>query len=320
MITVLPQLPCENRYTADWIQMWDRELTKLNVQFEIFGHDIPTQVTKFFTNPEYALRYECDQIRALSQTENLDKVLCLDVDFPGLLCAAIPTLKLTKPNVKFYGYLHVGSWGSGDIFEGSVGKKQLERAIFDTFDMIFVATNYHKEKIQKYYGEKFDNLKVVGFPFYGKDVEAYVNPLSFEEKKGVVINGRWEQSDSVLLSRIQTHFLDLRLVPIRVSDRKGYFEQLNQAKIVISVKIEETFGVGQLEAGTLGSIPLCPKAYSYPEVIGDDRLLYSNTDDLIEKLSYLVNLGKNPFQIDIKKYEQVIPNIVFFIESAGVEG
>ena len=166
MIHLLPQLPCRNRYTEDWIKMWSRELNKLCVGFQVWGHDVSTPITKFFTDPAYALRYECDQIRDLSQIDHLEKIFCLDVDFPGLLSSAIPVLKLMNPKLKCYGYLHAGSWCNGDIWTGIPGKKQVERAMFDTFDKVFVASWYHKQKIQWYFNRGFENLEVVGFPFY----------------------------------------------------------------------------------------------------------------------------------------------------------
>jgi len=320
MILVLPQLPCKNRYTEDWIKVWVRELSKLGVNFEILGHDVAGSVTKFFTNPEYALRYECFQIKALSQKDCLDKVLCLDGDFPGLLCAAIPTLKLTNPKAKFYTYLHAGSWCNGDIFCGIPGKRQSERAIFDTYDKVFVATDYHKKKIEECFGEKFDNLMVVGFPFYRKDVYAYAKPLPFEEKIGVVINGRLEQSSSNLMEKIKKRFRYTDISVLHAQSRKEYYDLLNKARVVVSLKIEETFGIGAMEAYVLGALVLNPKSYAYPEVMGDEHMLYSDEDDLIKKVGFFLNpLSENFFQnkVSMEQYEQVIPNIVSHIEGDG---
>lgn len=305
MIHLLPQLPCNNRYTEDWAGMWSRELINLGMQCEVFGHNLPTEVTRFFTDPDYALRYECDQIRALSQRDYLDTIFCLDIDFPGLLSAAIPVLKLGHPKLKCFGYLHAGSWNNGDIFSGTLGKKHLERAMFDIFDRVFVATEYHKQNIERYLGGSPDTLEVVGFPFYRKDVEYYAKPLPFEEKSGIIVVGRGEQSNKDLLDTV-TKKLGTEVSVIEATSRAGYFYQLNKAKVVLSLKTEETFGISQLEAYVLGGIPLSPNAYSYPEVIGDERLLYNDKNDLIDKLAYLLSLKENLFQIDIEKYEHVI--------------
>jgi len=305
MMYLLPQLPCKNRYTEDWVFIWVRELLNLGFQFKVLGTFTPTAITKFFTDPNKALMYECKQIENLVRY-SLDKIFCLDIDFPGLLSSAIPVLKLMNPKLRCYGYLHAGSWCNGDIFSKTPGKKHLERAMFDIFDRIFVATYYHKKKIEGYYGEVFDNLKVVGFPFYKKDVLHYVKPLPFEEKNGILINGRLEQSNTEIVDTIRKRFINQRVEFVNAKNRKEYYNQLNHAKIVLSLKTEETFGIGQLEAYVLGSIPLCPNDFAYPEVIGDKHLLYDNEEDLLLTLGYLTRFEVNPFQINIEKYEQVI--------------
>lgn len=316
MLHLLSQLPCRNRYTEDWIGIWTRELKNLGLQFRMLGDTRPVIITKYFTDPNKALEYECNQIRTLSWYHPRE-IFCLDIDFPGLLSAAIPVLKLMNPKLKCFGYLHAGSWCNGDIFNETPGKKLLERAMFDIFDRIFVASYYHKGKIERYFGEKFDNLEVVGFPFYKKDVFRYVKPLSFEEKNGILINGRLEQSNIDLVDRIREEFENEEINVVSAENRREYYNLLNKAKIVISLKTEETFGIGQLEAYVLGSIPLCPNKYAYPEVIGDARLLHSDEEDLINKLTYLIGLKENCFRIDVEKYERVIPTCIATLNQEG---
>jgi len=310
MLYILPQLPCKNRYTEDWAAIWARELLNLGFQFKMLGTFTPVPITKFFTDPGMALLYECNQIKNLVKYSP-DKIFCLDIDFPGLLSSAIPVLKLMNPKLKCYGYLHAGSWCDGDIFSKTQGKKYLERAMFDVFDKIFVATYYHKKKIEKYFGEKFENIEVVGFPFYKKDVLYYTTPLSYEEKNGILINGRIEQSNIGIVDIIRKEFKNQRIQFVNAKNRKEYYNQLNHAKIVLSLKMEETFGIGQLEAYVLGAIPICPNDFAYQEVIKDKHLLYSDEEDLVKKLTYLIGLEKNLFHIDIEQYEQVISNIMY---------
>jgi len=314
MITVLPQLPCENRYTADWIQVWRRELRKLDVSFQMVDPHNPyfplAKVTKYFTDPYKALEYECAQIQALTVIKP-DKILCLDVEFPGLMTPAIQLLRLTNPKLKACGYLHAGCWCDGDVWSRTKGRPWIDRMIFDTYDKVFVATYYHTKKIEDYFGRKFNNLVVVGFPFYQEDVVAYAKPIPFEEKKGILISGRLEQSNSRLIDTIKQKFTDVSV--LQASSRKEYYKLLNKAKVILSLKTEETFGIGQLEAYVLHSIPLCPNQFAYPEVVGDERLLYSSEDDLVDKLTRLMELKFNPFYIDIKQYESTIKRCVEYM-------
>lgn len=314
MLYLLPQLPVKNRYTEDWIQMWERELTRLGVAFSVIGSKKVEPLTKYFTNPEKALRYECNQIKELTKLKSA-KLLCLDTDFPGLLAPAIQVLKLTNPDLKCYGYLHAGSWCNGDIFKDTSGKKWMERAMFDVFDKIFVATNYHKKKIETFFGKSFKNIKVVGCPFYKEDVFRLAKPLKYSEKDVILVSGRPEQQAKSLLEELKENFgqnNDIIANP-KPKTRKEYFKLLSRAKIVISLKIEETFGLSQLEAYALGGIPLCPNRYSYPEIIKDKRLLYEDSEDLLTKLDYLLDLKENPFKINLDKYRETIPKIIELI-------
>ena len=157
MISVLPQLPCKNRYTEDWIKIWFRELRALDVPFIMFGEDKAVPVTKYFTDPIKSLDYQANQVRLLCNNPPMD-ILCLDVEFPGLISPAIQALRLMNPKLRAYGYLHAGVWCNGDVWAETKGRQHLDRMIFDTFDKVFVASKYHKRKIRYLYGEKFDNV------------------------------------------------------------------------------------------------------------------------------------------------------------------
>lgn len=309
MISVLPQLPCENRYTEDWIRVWTRELRNLDVPFIMLGDDKAVPVTKYFTDPKKALDHEANQIRLLCNIPPMN-IFCLDVEFPGLISPAIQALRLMNSGLKAYGYLHAGSWCNGDVWSDTPGRYPMDRVMFDVFNKIFVASNYHKNKIQDYYGEEFDNVEVVGFPFYKQDVLDYVSSLPFKEKHGILINGRVEQSNIEIVDVLRKRFSDQKIQFVNAKSRAEYYSQLNQAKVVLSLKTEETFGIGPLEAYTLGGIPLSPNKFAYSEVISDERLLYEGEDDLMDKLDYLLQLEKNPFHIDIEKYEQTIAKCV----------
>ena len=308
MIYLVPPLPVKNRYTEDWIKVWERELKKLGKSYVVVGSKKVESLTMFFTNPQKALIYECKQIEFLAKTK-VDKLLCLDIDFPGLITSAIQVLRLTNPDLVAYGYLHAGSWCNGDIFKSTAGKSFVERAMFDTFDKIFVATNYHKQKIERYFGKEFKNLEVVGYPFYKEDILRYAN--SHQKKSIILISGRPEQSDMGLVDRIKKKFSKEKIiVNPKCKTRKDYFQLLSKAKIFISLKTEETFGLSVLEACTLGTLVLCPNLYSYPEILKNEFLLYENGDDLLSRLENLLRLRHVEGFVDLEEYRQTIFRIV----------
>ena len=73
-----------------------------------------------------------------------------------------------------------------------------------------------------------------------------------------------------------------------VKSRTQYINWLKQGSIVISTACQENFGISVVEAIRYGCIPLLPARLAYPEVIPErfnNRVLYQNTDELVEKLT-----------------------------------
>ncbi len=76
-----------------------------------------------------------------------------------------------------------------------------------------------------------------------------------------------------------------------VESRKEYYRWLENGSIIISTANQENFGMSVVEAVRYGCIPLLPDRLSYPEIIPKTfhrDFLYSNQEDLVEKLSILI--------------------------------
>ena len=73
-----------------------------------------------------------------------------------------------------------------------------------------------------------------------------------------------------------------------VASRTQYINWLKQGSLVISTACQENFGISVVEAVRYGCLPLLPARLTYPEVIPKrfhSRVLYQNTDELVEKLT-----------------------------------
>jgi hypothetical protein len=316
MLYVVPQLPVKNRYSEEWSSIWSRELSKLKIEHTIVKERKPVSMKKskvnFFSDLRESIKYECNQIKYLiDNVKEGDKILWLDFDFPGLSIPATQLIKLSNPTIKSYAYCHAGSWCNKDIWSSIPSKKKIEDAGFDIFDKVFVATNYHKEKIENYFGKKMNNIYVVGFPLYKEDVIKYTKPIEWKEKKGIIVIGRIEQSNPNIINSVLNNY-EKQTTFKKFRNRKEYFNALNKSKILISPKIEETFGLTAMEAVMLGTIPLCPNNYSYKELLPQE-LLYSNENELNEKIKPLLN-EKPSISIDLSKYEGSIKEIVRLME------
>lgn len=314
MIHILPQAPLKNRYTEDWIPMWKRELDKLNVNYTIVGDETTIDSEGLFGNLQAAVDYELKQIQyCFDNLDSIDKILHLDTDFPGLFVAAAQLLKWKKPSLKIFGFCHAGSWNTGDIFSESLGKYDLELATLEIFDKIFVATEYHKKKIEDFFdiGNR-DNICVTGLPYYHRDVMDKVNVIkTLTEKELILISGRREQSNGDLIDKFKERYKNLEFVDFsQIKNRRQYFEVLNNTRIAVSFKVEETFGLSQFEVHSLGGLTLSPNKFSYPELIKEEELIYTSEEDLFVKFENLLSKFCNDYFIEMEVYEKSIENMV----------
>ena len=71
-------------------------------------------------------------------------------------------------------------------------------------------------------------------------------------------------------------------------DKKEYYNLIRHAKVVFSASLQETFGIGTVEAMMLGAIPVVPNRLSYPELY-NTRFLYADLPDAESKIKYIMN-------------------------------
>jgi len=89
--------------------------------------------------------------------------------------------------------------------------------------------------------------------------------------------------------------------------KSDYLKWLSRGDIVISTAIQENFGISIVEAVRAGCIPYLPNRLSYPEIIPDsyhNDFLYSNRDDLVDKLVYFFSGERSGSNADIKEKVQ----------------
>lgn len=324
-LAVFVQLPVFNRYTENWIDMWSQELSRLNVDFEIFGnkevkHFDRNVSCNYFTDTAKSIIYECSQISAFATCiDEFTHLLVLDADFPGMVASIIPTFKLMNKKLKCYTYLHAGSYCKGDVYtitkQTQTIKKHQEYAMLKTYDKIFVASKYHKSIIKKYFNETFNNIIITGMPIDREWIVNTVEYTPFKEKEGIFIAGRIEQCNRELIDLIKEEFADDCNVydsynsPI-FSNRLDFLNFVNKRKVVVSIKTEDTFGLIPAEASILGSFVLIPAKHGISETLKNKDLLYYSDTDMLSKLSYLVEKDKNPYKIDWKQHDNAIRTIM----------
>ncbi len=298
MIDTITQLPLCDRYTSLWHE-WFHSHPGFAIHSppHTWGTVDRTKSYNYFTNLEQSLAYEMIQLNLLLAGTILENLLITDLNFPGLAIQTVPVLRLKYPNMKVYGILHAGSWCRGDIFQGDTDKKEQELISIRMCEKVFVATHYHKSIIEQFFGRSFNNIVVLGgFPYYPEP------PPLTTKSRDVLVLGRREQVIDLKVDGWDYH---LDLIP-----RAKFLVKLSMYDVVVIPKVEETFGYAVLDAISVGTIPIVPNAYSYPELLPEEFLVEDSFESKV--FTVLSNLGQ--YQdllrtVDLPKYTGILDKL-----------
>jgi len=302
-IYFVPQLPVKNRYTEEWIEWFPEKFEEMGVDYKLILGDIKYPITyrktryNLFTDMDKAVYWELKQLEELMRISVAmredDVIFFADLDFPGLCLPFIQLLKIKKPKVKVYGYMHAGAYCRNDIFHPvKKSKLMLERALV-VVDGIFVGSKYHAQLLHNSVDVSMEKIFVVRAPFYRNYPMLYLRRTKPFAKREWDIGyvGRIDRQMNItkdlkllcyafpLLSFVVTHPIRGDIPPNltvkEVTNRKEYYELLADCRMLFNFSIESTFGYSVVEALSLDVIPIAPASYSYPEIIRDKNLLYT---------------------------------------------
>jgi hypothetical protein len=299
MLFYIPLEPYETRYTADWVQQFEDEFKSLKVPFKtIFGASTPSKVSDGgVLNACGTNIYKVTQLSAILQeigdgsVKDGDVIFFADLWFPG-----IESLFYVRDQVgidfKVCGILHAGTWDRAD-FTNRYGMRRwaadIEKGWLSQFDMIFVATAFHKAIICMD-GHKPDNIYITGLPFYGRALRD--NTPTCDREDIVVFPHRCDpEKHPEMFDTMAVAFPKYKFVKTIecTKNRKEYFELLAKAKIMVSFADQETFGYSTLEAMALGVRVFVPDRLSYTETVPTECRynsigeLYAKVHDEMEK-------------------------------------
>lgn len=275
----------KERYSQQWYSWFTEEFIKNNVCHTTIlpksGLNAKIETGEFLdvikTNSFKAEQLQC--ITRLFENKLVDKntvFFFMDSWFPGLEMLAYMRNALDIP-FKIAGIFHAGTWDQHD-FITKCGMKSwgrfCERAWFEILDVIFVATQFHKnliiensEYIQKCHLHLTDKIKVTGLPIYTDFVD------TVPKEKIVVFPHRMadekrpkdfkEMRNTLSLAYPDWKFVFSKEV---CKTKKEYYELLNKSAIAVSCAEQETFGIAQIEATLCGCIPVVPNQLAYKEL------------------------------------------------------
>ena len=293
-LVIIPQYPVLMRYQEWWLHELCNHLSPLHVINPNVSSPQTHREIKQFSIVTPAVEYELRQIQHLHNLlETLPENTVLffaDISFPGLFVGYVPLIKKLRPDVKLVGFCHATSANYKDFWEPVRNVKHvLEQFVFDFFDVVFVSTEYHANKLCKHFS--IDKTKIIityGLP---------VHPLLFEFKtdnktkkcKTVVITSRIDPQkiDMVEYDEItricQKHGVEVVITQKVCSSWESYYNTIAKSSLLIMTGLEDTFGYPCLEATLLKTPILAPRRCCYPEILTDD-CIFSTASEFEEKL------------------------------------
>jgi hypothetical protein len=315
----------ESRYTTQWYNYWKKEFSKVfNVEY-IDGKDIEQTIKKgAFLDFNTTNIYKAQQIEKIAVLFNENKIknddifLFMDGWHYGITALKY-MIQLNNINVKIFAYFHAGSWDKFDRITQAGFRKWAtfdECAWFNALDGSFVSTNFHKKLILDFFNGNIpkNKLHVVGFPMnwrketnvardfkhfsddlFKKDIVVFPHRLDKEKQPGKF---EW-------LKKQLPDFTYIRTMDEKRT-KEEYYKILQQAKISFSASLQETFGIGTVEALMLGAIPIVPYRLSYVELY-ERQFLYKDLYEARNKIRYFIkNYSKDHVQQAIKRNQEKI--------------
>lgn len=286
-LIIVPQYPTRLRY-QEW---WFTELPKRYEDY--FNNVIVLGAKKIdaegrnganrtgFAPVQKAIAFEMAQINEYMEMEIYedDILLLCDISFPGIFANI---LYHKKPD-KCFAICHATSRNTLDYFSPTrYSKWDVETGVSKLFDGIFVATEYHKEKLA------WKNTYTVGLPLppFHYEWEKRTQISKLKRRNNIISTSRDNiQKRNKLIEREITKRLGEEVIspPENMKTWDDYYYFLLESKVVVITSKEETFGYQVLDAICAGCIPIAPARYSYPELL-PSLYLYQDTEELINKI------------------------------------
>lgn len=279
-LVIVPQYPVKMRYQEWWYYELPKNFIKYFDEVVVVSGYVDEHKRAnpdMFSPIDEAIEFEVEQVRQFKemygkQFSGKDYLFVADISFAGMF----PSILYHKRMGNAYAFCHATSKNRFDYFAGVRKSKWLvEKGYARLFKKVFVATEYHKRKLG------WHNVEVVGVP--KPPFKTYKEDKEYD----ILYAGRITRQK---FNRKIWQILEKRGYDVRVrlfDSWEEYYKGLSRAKIVLMMSKEETFGYQVLEAVMNNSVVLAPNCCSFSELL-DDKYLYYNVNDLIEKVEYFI--------------------------------
>jgi len=298
----VPQYPSPMRYSSWWFTEFEKEFKKEYDEVIVIGknsvQELKREHSHLFSPINLSIEFECQQIKEYMNLElRKDDVIFLsDISFPGIF----PTVFFHKKVENMYAYIHGTSLNKFDYFQTDRKYKwHIESTFSSMFKKVFVATEYHKNKLS------LKNLEVVGVP--KPPFQTFTEGKKYDVIS--VVRDCNQKRTKKLEKLVENKFGKITRSE-NISSWEEYYKFLASGKILLSTAKEETFGYSIMEAIMNCTIPICSNKFSYSELL-DRNYLYDGGEELLEKISYfLEHSDKVPKLLCQEKVDNFYRNII----------
>lgn len=284
-LILIPQLPIEMRYQEWWP---DELLSQLGGTFNVimFGRRVPHRMAAKgeFSDSDDAIRNEFRQMFSFLEMSHRpdDILLHCDLSYPGLFHSMLAHRRPGRCAV----ICHASALNTLDVFASQRESKWgAEAAAAAFYDKVFVATEYHAQKL------KLPNTVVLGalpnpppglLPRKHSEARRSLQFVSVARKTEQKVDQKVEDE----IERISGKAVHRRYF----STWKGYYQFLDRARFMVITAQEETYGYQVVDALLRGCIPIAPRAYSYPELL-PDHLLYDRFTTATKRAEQIITIA-----------------------------
>ena len=289
MIYIVELEPVETRYTAQWKTHLPRQMRDAGLEVKVIQgpSDAPQDTTPgAFLNFSGTNYWKSEQLKTISQMfadgtiQDGDYFLYTDAWNPTVLQAKYMA-RLLEKDVKFGGMWHAGAYDPADFLGRLIGHKEewvrdTEKAMYNTFDDNFFATQFHIDMFLNAFPE-LDSSKIhqVGWPMEYLDNELSRYNIPTSKMDMVMFPHRLAPEKQVeIFKDLSKSMDDVEFVIAQEHNftKDEYHLALSRSKIVFSANLQETLGISWYEGAIVGSAPIVPDRLSYSEMAIKDFL------------------------------------------------
>lgn len=273
--------PLEQRYTKQWYKYFKEEFGKYFDVVYIDGTKTSDKIASGrFLDINKTNIWKADQIKKIAEyfvrgeIKDDDKFFFADAWHYGITAVKY-MIQLNGLKCKIFGYFHAGTYDEND-FIAQMGLKYWARynelGWFRALDYSFVATYFHKELILSVFRGYIHKtkIKVVGFPMdWKREINRLVLDKDMTKEDLIVFPHRInkEKQPEVFdkLAKEMPKYKFVKTLEV-TKNKEEYYNLIKKAKIVFSANLQETYGIGTVEAVMMGALPVVPDRLTYKEM------------------------------------------------------